>query len=208
MPKPCALSRVGTPAHSTSAYLTHARIRFVPGWLWRGGGIGWPTVALAPILVKPMRHDASALFRATFGVAPVAAASAPGRVNLIGEHTDYNGGPVLPIALAQRTVVAAGPGEPGVLEAVSERDGRVWRHLYKEGRAADWPAYVAGVVAELQTAGVLAWDAGVRVAVASDVPVGAGLSSSAALTVAATRALLGMARGRLTPRQIAGIAYR
>src|SRR2546426_3363245 len=63
MPKPCALSRVGTPAHSTSAYLTHARIRFVPGWLWRGGGIGWPTVALAPILVKPMRHNASALFR-------------------------------------------------------------------------------------------------------------------------------------------------
>ena len=160
------------------------------------------------MLVKPARARASALFRATFGVPPVAAASAPGRVNLIGEHTDYNGGPVLPIALAQRTVVAAGPGEPGVLEAVSERDGRVWRHLYKEGRAPDWSAYVAGVVAELQSAGLLAWDAGVRVAVASDVPVGAGLSSSAALTVAATRALLGIGGGRLTPRQIAGVAYR
>src|SRR5438876_251439 len=45
---------------------------------------------------------ASALFRATFGVAPRAAASAPGRVNLIGEHTDYNGGPVLPVALGVR----------------------------------------------------------------------------------------------------------
>ncbi len=55
------------------------------------------------MLVKPARARASALFRATFGAPPVAAASAPGRVNLIGEHTDYNGGPVLPIALAQRT---------------------------------------------------------------------------------------------------------
>ncbi len=160
------------------------------------------------MLVKPARARASALFRATFDAPPGAAASAPGRVNLIGEHTDYNGGPVLPIALAQRTVVAVGSGEPGVLEAVSERDGRVWRHLYKEGRAADWPAYVAGVVAELQSAGALSWETGVRVAVASDVPVGAGLSSSAALTVAAARALLGLAGARLTPRQVAGVAYR
>ncbi|MGH7538928.1 MAG: galactokinase family protein, partial [Gemmatimonadales bacterium] len=64
------------------------------------------------------------MFRATFGVAPRAAASAPGRVNLIGEHTDYNGGPALPVALQQRTVVAVGPAEPGVLEVVSTRDGR------------------------------------------------------------------------------------
>src|SRR2546426_12753400 len=112
MPKPCALSRVGTPAHSTNAYVTHARIRFVPGWLWRGGGIGWPTVAFAPTLVKPMRANASALFRRTFGVAPRAAASAPGRVNLIGEHTDYNGGPVLPVALGVRTTVVAGAPRP------------------------------------------------------------------------------------------------
>src|SRR3989440_2688490 len=55
---------------------------------------------------------ASALFRATFGVAPRAAASAPGRVNLIGEHTDYNGGPVLPVALGVRTTVVAGPPPP------------------------------------------------------------------------------------------------
>jgi len=46
-----------------------------------------------------VRVNASALFRATFGVAPRAAASAPGRVNLLGEHTDYNGGPVLPVAI-------------------------------------------------------------------------------------------------------------
>src|SRR5438445_553174 len=134
MPKPCAPSSVGTTAHNTSPYLTLARIRFVPGWLWKGGGIGWPRVALAPILVKPMRANASALFRATFGVAPHAAASAPGRVNLIGEHTDYNGGPVLPVACAVRTSVAVGPTDRGVLELISTRDGQVARINYREGR--------------------------------------------------------------------------
>src|SRR3989442_1249022 len=209
MPKPCALSRVGTPAHSTSAYLTHARIRFVPGWLWRGGGIGWPTVALAPILVKPMRHNASALFRATFGVAPRAAASAPGRVNLIGEHTDYNGGPVLPVALGVRTTVVAGPAEAGVLEVVSTRDGQLTRLDPRDHRAAGWAAYVAGVWHELTAAGGRGERlAGARVAVAGDVPVGAGLASSAALTVATAKALALLARAPLTPRQIAGVAFR
>src|SRR2546429_7137309 len=118
MPKPCAPSRVGTPANSTSAYLTHARIRFVPGWLWRGGGIGWPRVALAPILVKPMRANASALFRATFRPAPRPAASAPGRVNLIAAHTDYNGGPALPAAGPVRPGAAAAPPGPGALGSV------------------------------------------------------------------------------------------
>src|SRR2546422_11089955 len=185
MPKPCALSRVGTPAHSTSAYLTHARIRFVPGWLWRGGGIGWPPVALAPILVKPMRHNASALFRATFGVAPRAAASAPGRVNLIGEHTDYNGGPVLPVATPLRTTVAVGPADAGVLELISTLDGERARIDWREGRAAGWSAYLAGVMRELDAAGAAPAGAGARVAVASDVPVGAGGAPPAAPAVAA-----------------------
>src|SRR5947199_220913 len=208
MPKPCALSRVGTPAHSTSAYLTHARIRFVPGWPWRGGGIGWPTVALAPILVKPMRHNASALFRATFGVAPRAAASAPGRVNLIGEHTDYNGGPVLPVATPLRTTVAVGPADAGVLELISTLDGERARIDWREGRATGWSAYLAGVMRELDTVGAAPAGAGARVAVASDVPVGAGLASSAALTVAAAKALSLLASVRLSPRQLAGVAFR
>ncbi|PYP64344.1 MAG: galactokinase, partial [Gemmatimonadetes bacterium] len=71
-----------------------------------------------------MRQQAIALFRASFGTRPRAAASAPGRVNLIGEHTDYNGGPVLPVAIGARTTVAVGPGAPEVLEAVSTIDGR------------------------------------------------------------------------------------
>jgi len=136
-----------------------------------------------------MRHNASALFRATFGVAPRAAASAPGRVNLIGEHTDYNGGPVLPVATPLRTTVAVGPADAGVLELISTLDGERARIDWREGRAAGWSAYLAGVMRELDAAGAAPASAGARVAVASDVPVGAGLASSAALTVAAAKAL-------------------
>src|SRR5213080_1401100 len=152
---------------------------------------------------------AAALFRATFGVAPRAAASAPGRVNLIGEHTDYNGGPVLPVALGVRTTVVAGAADSGLLEIVSTRDGRFERIDYRENRAGGWGwgGYVAGVMRELVAAGAAPAD-GVRIAVASDVPIGAGLSSSAALTVATAKALALLARTPLTPRQLAGIAFR
>ena len=154
-----------------------------------------------------MRVEASALFRSTFGVAPAAGASAPGRVNLIGEHTDYNGGPVLPVALGTRTTVVAGPADSGLLEIVSTRDGQLARLDYRENRAAGWGAYVAGVMRELVAAGA-APAGGARIAVASDVPIGAGLSSSAALTVATAKALATLARVPLSARQIAGIAFR
>src|SRR6185503_16139185 len=139
--------------------------------------------------VKPMPRPAIALFRAAFGSAPRAAASAPGRVNLIGEHTDYNGGPVLPIAIAQRTTVAAGPGEPGVIEAVSSRFKKVMRFRWQEDLPKGWGAYVGGVMRELWALETAPAGGGVRLAVDSDVPIGAGLSSSAALSVAAAKAL-------------------
>src|SRR5690349_7293490 len=107
-----------------------------PDGFGTGGGIGWTRVALARTKVKPMRDKASALFAASFAVPPRAAASAPGRVNLLGEHTDYNGGPVLPVAVAARTSVAVGPAEAWVLEVVSARDGQVQRVDYREGRPA------------------------------------------------------------------------
>jgi galactokinase len=163
---------------------------------------------LAPTLVKPRRGNASALFRATFGVAPRVAASAPGRVNLIGEHTDYNGGPVLPVATAARTVVAVGPADRGVLELISTRDGTVARIDYRDGPPAGWGAYIAGVMHALAAVGAAPFEGGARVAVASDVPVAAGLASSAALTVAAAKALSLLAGARLQPRQLAGVAFR
>jgi len=151
---------------------------------------------------------ASALFRATFGVAPQAAASAPGRVNLIGEHTDYNGGPALPIAIQARTTVAVGPADAGVLEIVSSRDGSLARIRYTTAFPPGWAAYVAGVMRELAALGAAPAGGGARVAVAGDVPVGAGLASSAALTVASAKALAALAGARLVPRQFAGVAFR
>jgi galactokinase len=155
-----------------------------------------------------MRDNVSALFRATFGVAPRVVASAPGRVNLIGEHTDYNGGPVLPIATQARTSVAVGPAAEGVLELVSTLDGQRARIDWREGRTRGWTAYLAGVMRELDVAGAAPAGSGARVAVTSDVPVGAGLASSAALTVAAARALSLLGTARLNPRQLAGVAFR
>jgi galactokinase len=157
-----------------------------------------------------MPHPAIALFQETFGAAPRAAASAPGRVNLIGEHTDYNGGPVLPIAIAARTTAAVGPAEPGLLEAVSSNGGAVVRVRWQEQLPLGWGAYVAGVVRELWAADALpaGGGGGVRVAVTSDVPVGAGVSSSAALTVSVAKAISELAGAKLTGRQLAGVAFR
>jgi len=154
-----------------------------------------------------MPRPAIDLFHAAFGAAPRAAASAPGRVNLIGEHTDYNGGPVLPIAIAQRTTAVVGPaadGDAGILEAVSTRYKQVVRVKWQEELPKVWAAYVAGVLRELWALEAMPPNGSVRVAIASDVPVGAGLSSSAALAVSVAKALA----PKLTPRQIAGVAFR
>ena len=130
--------------------------------------------------------------------------SAPGRVNLLGEHTDYNGGPVLPFAIERRTVVAA--GHAARWEAVSTLDGVPRLIDPDHPEAGIWTAYVAGVIRVLGTQGMA--PRGARLAVASTVPVGAGLSSSAALTVAVTRALLALAGHRAAPELVAEVAYR
>src|SRR5260370_13777673 len=147
-----------------------------------------------------MPRPAIDLFHETFGTTPRVAASAPGRVNLIGEHTDYNGGPVLPIAIGARTTAVAGPGRGGVsggggggsapdtIEVVSARDGLPLRIQWKGDLPRGWGAYVAGVMRELWTLGVRRPEDAARIAVSSDGPGGAGLASSAALTLATGRA--------------------
>jgi galactokinase len=117
-------------------------------------------------------------------------ASAPGRVNLIGEHLDYNGGRCLPIAIPQRTTVTAAPSEHGQVSVTS--GGLSWSALPGE-RAEGWAGYVVGVLWAL---GV---DTALELDVTSDVPLGAGLSSSAALECATALAVdqlleLGMSR--------------
>jgi galactokinase len=147
---------------------------------------------------------AASLFDSAFSAQPYVVASAPGRVNLIGEHTDYNGGPVLPVAVQRRTAVAVSPADDWLV--ASTVDNKVRAIGADEPRRKAWTDYLVGVVRELRTMG--AAPAGAHVTVASNVPIGAGLSSSAALTVAAAKALSLVRGRRLTPGQLADVAYR
>ena len=147
---------------------------------------------------------AATLFRDAFGAAPTVAASAPGRVNLIGEHTDYNGGPVLPVALERRTSIVAGPADRW--EMVSAVDGEVHHVRIDAALPSEWTGYLVGVVRELRAGGDV--PAGGRVAVATTVPIGAGLSSSAALTVAAARALGDLAGRTLDAAALVDVSSR
>lgn len=132
-----------------------------------------------------------ALFAQAFDVQPDGVWSAPGRVNLIGEHTDYNGGLCLPIALPHRTYVALRRRDDDTVRLVSAQDGAQVRELrladVAPGAVEGWPAYVAGVAWALREAG--SHVDGFDVAVDSCVPFGAGLSSSAALECAVAVAL-------------------
>ena len=148
----------------------------------------------------PVRQAIS-LFRDRLGGGPVLCASAPGRVNLLGEHTDYNGGPVMPFAIDRRTAVAGTEDEGWTV--VSQVDGTVRAIDPDHPEPDSWTAYVGGVVRVLQAQGLA--PAGARLAVASSVPIGAGLSSSAALTVATVRALVGLTGRRVPPAALADI---
>jgi galactokinase len=134
---------------------------------------------------------AAAAFADRYDADPDGIWQAPGRVNLIGEHTDYNDGFVLPFALPRTTAVAAAADEPGRWRIYSEATGEEVAFdaaALRPGGVADWAGYVAGVVWALREAG---YDPpGARLAVASDVPLGAGLSSSAALECAVLTALV------------------
>ena len=128
-------------------------------------------------------------FRAQYGTDPAGLWAAPGRVNLIGEHTDYNDGFVLPFALPQRTVAAAAPAPAGEWTVCSTfADGTITFGHTKPGEVTGWAGYVAGVVWALREAGYEV--PGARIALASEVPVGSGVSSSAALESAVLTALV------------------
>ncbi|MFW5475066.1 galactokinase [Knoellia sp. CPCC 206450] len=146
-------------------------------------------------------------FSDLYGHAPDGVWSAPGRVNLIGEHTDYNGGLALPIALPHRTSCAASARDDGVLRIASLQEESAVEVSLDEvaaGHPSGWAAYVAGVLWALRDAGYAV--RGLDVLVDGRVPLGAGLSSSAALecSVAAAASdlfglgLLESAEGRAT----------
>ncbi len=130
-----------------------------------------------------MISQARAQFARHLGGSPSVVVRSPGRVNLIGEHTDYNDGFVLPLAIDRAIWVAARPRDDGVVRVWSDH-AAVWAEfsLTRLMRAPGWDAYLQGVAHEMIGAGhpLVGWE-GVMVA---DLPVGAGLSSSAALELA------------------------
>jgi galactokinase len=116
-------------------------------------------------------------------------ARGPGRVNLIGEHTDYNGGLALPFAIDRGVTVTAEPIDGSEIEAVATDLGERDAFLPGDpGRADGWRAFVRGTVAELTAAGHAIGPT--RLTIESDLPQGAGLSSSAALEAALCLALV------------------
>jgi galactokinase len=133
---------------------------------------------------------AAAQFQAWHGTEPEGVWHAPGRANLIGEHTDYNEGWVLPFALDRGVVVAAGRRDDDVLDIRSHQEtGPVTVPLasLRLGRVTGWAAYPAGVAWALREAGHAV--GGASLVIDSDLPQGAGLSSSAAIECATAVAL-------------------
>jgi galactokinase len=140
-----------------------------------------------------IRDDVQADFTELFGYEPQGVWSAPGRVNLIGEHTDYNEGFVLPFAINKRTVLALGLRDDGVLRIASSFADEVAEIAIADltpDALSGWSAYPFGVAWAMGQFGAdLAAVPGVDIYIDSVVPVGAGLSSSAAIESAVALAL-------------------
>ena len=153
-------------------------------------------------------------FRRVFGRPPEGIWSAPGRVNLIGEFTDYNDGFVLPLALPFAAQACAARRDDGVVRIASaqrSQDGELSvveaaLSLLRPGTASGWASYVLGVVWALREAG-MEMD-GVELLIDSDVPIGAGLSSSAALECSVVLALHDLYELQLSRQDLALVAQR
>ena len=162
---------------------------------------------------RDLASAAVALFTATYAAQPEGVWSAPGRVNLIGEHVDYNGGLCLPMAIPQRTHAAVRRRDDRVLQVVSgdSEIATVSLDDIGPGRPDGWSAYVAGVLWALEQAGHDI--TGADIALTSDVPSGAGLSSSAALEASVALAVddlcgLGLGPGDAGRRELATACQR
>lgn len=154
---------------------------------------------------------ANKLFVQTFGTTADDLYLAPGRVNLIGEHTDYNDGFVLPAAINFHTIIAVKRRDDDTFRAVSDAfpgDIKEWQ-FGQEGEMDphdSWINYLKGFTAAMSAAGLPA--KGLDLSVVGNVPLGAGLSSSAALEIAFGTAINDCSQLRLSPLAVAQIAQR
>jgi galactokinase len=149
-------------------------------------------------------------FLRAFGYRPAGMYRAPGRVNLIGEHTDYNEGFVLPMAIDRAVVVAAAPRDDRQVRLLAVDMGGQVAAFSLDGLAPDpqarWSSYVRGVLALLERAGHRL--PGLDLAYAGDVPIGAGLSSSAAVEVAVATAANELLELGLGPLELARLSQQ
>ena len=147
-------------------------------------------------------------FEQRIGVPPAFVVQAPGRVNLIGEHTDYNDGFVLPMAIDRAVWIALRPRVDGHVQAYSlDFDAEISFALdVLEKKDASWAEYLKGVAWALGEAGyaLQGWEG----VLAGDVPLGAGLSSSAALELATARAFAAVASLPWDAKRMASLAQR
>lgn len=160
--------------------------------------------------MQNLSDRAAATFHKHFGRAPTMLFRAPGRVNLIGEHTDYNDGFVLPAAIDRETIVAIGPAGNEQITSVASDFGAD-RDIFAvnvpiTGAETEWAQYVRGVAKMLLDDGIAL--TGANMAIAGDVPLGSGLSSSASLEVAVGYALAGIAGRAIDPTHMAKLAQR
>jgi galactokinase len=157
-----------------------------------------------------LADQAAETFLACYGTPPEGVWHAPGRVNLMGEHTDYNEGWVLPFALDRGVVVAAARRRDAVLQLWSRQapEDAVSLPLASlaAGSVTGWAAYPAGVAWAMRAAGYEV--GGASLVIESDLPRGAGLSSSAALECATALALAGLYEVNVPRAELARLARR
>ena len=164
-----------------------------------------------------MNSTLPAVFRATFGFDAAVLARAPGRVNIIGEHTDYNDGFVLPAAIERETRIAAAPRDDGTVRLVAPDLGRetIFTLTGSSGHGSvapassaqeRWSNYVRGVASGLLTAGYPL--RGMDAVMSGNVPIGSGLSSSAAVEIVAIQAFAAVAGFVVAPAQAARIGQQ
>ncbi len=148
-----------------------------------------------------------ATFESRFGQHPTAVIRSPGRVNLIGDHTDYNDGFVLPLAIDRAVWLALRPRTDRMVRAWTElMDDTIEFSLDSLARGGGWVAYLQGVANELLQLGdeLVGWDG----VIASDIPSGAGLSSSAALELGVARAFANASELKWEPVEAALLCQR
>jgi galactokinase len=156
----------------------------------------------------PTPAEVEETFTGLFGCAPSCTTMAHGRVNLMGDHTDYNGGFVFPLCIPQSTTTAFAPREDSTVRVASRNMGRN-KFSFNTGylvRDGSWLDYVRGAVWAMEQEGARV--PGFDLLITSSVPMGSGLSSSAALLVSMLRALRGLCGRNFDDVELAKLARR